>query len=186
MIERLSLCAVHLVGGYPPSTDRGGLIDPLNQSRVCTKRKGGYPPLQLMCSTEVVEPAHECVEVVEVSVGRNQFTGGCVVQVTTVPCAGAERFNEAEVFVLKGTQGVVFASAVGVGLFFDGFDFVEDFATGVDHVKVGAPIDFGVTGVVEVIVQFFHCNDLPKYVDLRGISATIILYTLWAQKSTVF
>jgi hypothetical protein len=114
-------------------------------------------------STEVVKPTHECVEVVEVSVGRNQFTGGCVVQVTTVTSAGAERFNEAEVFVLKGTQGVVCTSAVGIGLFFDGFDFVEDFATGVDHVKVGAPIDFGVTGAIEVIVQFFHCNDLPKF-----------------------
>ena len=109
-----------------------------------------------MCSTEVVKPTHECVKVVEVSVSRNQFTGGCVVQVTTVPRAGAERFNEAEVFVLKGTQGVVCTSAVGVELFFDGFDFVEDFATGVDHVKVGAPIDFGVTSVIKVIVQFFH------------------------------
>ena len=115
-----------------------------------------------MCSTVVVEPTHECVEVVEVSVGRNQFTGGYVVNVTTVPRAGAERFNEAEVVVLKGTQGVVLASAVGVGLFFDGFDFVEDFATGVDHVKVGAPIDFGVTSAIEVIVQFFHCNKPPK------------------------
>ena len=115
-----------------------------------------------MCSTEVVEPTHECVEVAEASVGRNQFTGGCVVNVTTVPRAGAERFNEAEVFVFKGTQGVVFASAVGVGLFVDDFDFVEDFATGVDNVKVGAPIDFGVTGAIEVIVKFFHCSKPPK------------------------
>jgi hypothetical protein len=139
-----------------------------------------------MCSTVVVEPAHECVKVVEVSVSRNQFTSGCVVQVTTVPRAGVERFNEAEVFVLKGTQGVVLASAVGVGLFFDGFDFVEDFATGVDNVKVGAPIDFGVTGAIEVIVQVFHCNNPPKVVDLCGISTTIILYTLWCGKSTGF
>ena len=109
-----------------------------------------------MCSTEVVEPTHECVKVVEVSVGRNQFTGGRVVQVTTVPRAGAERFNEAEVVVLKGTQGVVLASAVGIGLFVDDFDFVADFAAGVDNVKVGAPIDFGVTSAIEVVVQFFH------------------------------
>ena len=109
-----------------------------------------------MCSTEVVKPTHECVKVVEVSVSRNQFTGGCVVQVTTVPRAGAERFNEAKVVVFKSTQGVVLASAVGIGLFFDDFDFVDDFTTGVDNVKVGAPIDFGVTSVIKVIVQFFH------------------------------
>lgn len=85
-----------------------------------------------------------------------------MVNVSTTTSAVVECFNEAEVVVLKGTQGLVFTSAVGVGLFFDGFDFIEDFATGVDNVKVGAPIDFGVTGAIEVIVQFFHCNKPPK------------------------
>ena len=143
------------------------------------KRKGGYPPLQLMCSTEVVKPTHECVKVVEVSVSRNQFTGGCVVNITATTSAAVECFNEAEVFVFESTQGVVLASAVGIGLFVDDFDFVADFATGVDNVKVGAPIDFGVTSAIEVIVQFFHCNNLPKFVDLCGISYhNYIIYTL--------
>ena len=105
-----------------------------------------------MCSTEVVKPTHECVKVVEVSVSRNQFTGGCVVNITTTTSAAVECFNEAEVVVFESTQGVVLASAVGIGLFVDRFDFVDDFATGVDNVKVGAPVDFGVTGAIEVIV----------------------------------
>ena len=112
-----------------------------------------------MCSTEVVKPTHECVKVVEVSVSRNQFTGGCVVNITTTTSAAVECFNEAKVFVFESTQGV---SAVGIGLFVDDFDFVADFAAGVDNVKVGAPIDFGVTGAIEVIVQFFQCNKPPK------------------------
>ena len=102
-----------------------------------------------------------------------------MVNITTTTSAVVECFNEAEVVVFESTQGVVFASAVGIGLFVDDFDFVADFATGVDNVKVGAPIDFGVTGVIEVIVQFFHCNNPPKVVDLCGLSYhTYIIYTL--------
>ena len=151
-------------GAVNPSAQRVTLLQRVVTTNRASaqKRKGGYPPLQLMCSTEVVKPTHECVKVVEVSVGRNQFTGGCVVNITTTTSAAVERFNEAKVVVFEGTQGVVLASAVGIGLFVDDFDFVADFATGVDNVKVGAPIDFGVTGAIEVIVQFFHCNKPPK------------------------
>ena len=139
-----------------------------------------------MCSTVVVKPPHKHCVIVVTNVSRNQFTGGYVINITTTTSAAVECFNEAEVVVLESTQWVVLASAVGIGLFVDDFDFVADFATGVDNVKVGAPIDFGVTSAIEVIVQFFHCNNLPKFVDLRGTLTTIILYTLWAQKSTVF
>lgn len=54
-----------------------------------------------------------------------------MINITTVPRTGAECFNEAEVVVFKGTQGVVFTSAVGIGLFVDrrGYDVLQSQCT---------------------------------------------------------
>ena len=87
-----------------------------------------------------------------------------MVDFTTVTGPGVKGFDEAEVVELKGLQGIILASAVGVGLFVDDLDVVVGLVERAAHFRVGVPVDGGVHLAIEVLVLFFHChcNNPPK------------------------